>query len=270
MIPKKPRGCLISPISFNFTLNIFCRVMIGSTIIQLDSVDSTNNYAAKELLTKSLNEGTVFVAACQQAGRGTGVASWESATGLNLTFSVVLYPKQVPISRQFFISKAISLGVADFLSHYVKGVSIKWPNDIYVGDKKIAGILIETAITGGKFSRAIVGIGLNINQEVFVSDAPNPVSLKNLTGESYDLTVLLKDLCENLDKRYSSLVRGGFASIHSDYQELLYKRGLWARYSADEEEFDGMILEVEPDGRLLIETREGEVKRFLFKEVVFH
>ena len=244
--------------------------MIGSIIVQLDTVDSTNNYAAKELLTKSLTEGTVFVAACQQAGRGTGLASWESATGLNLTFSVVLYPIQVPISRQFFISKAISLGMADFLSHYVKGVSIKWPNDIYVGDKKIAGILIETAITGGKFSRAIVGIGLNINQEVFVSDAPNPVSLKNLTGETYELSQLLTELCTCLDKRYLSLALGGLAIIQSDYQEMLYRKSVWAKYRDQNSDFEGRILEVEPDGRLLIETRTGEKRGFYFKEVSFN
>ena len=121
--------------------------MIGSTIVHLDIVDSTNNYAAKELLTKSLNEGTLFVATCQQAGRGTGLASLESADGLNLTFTVVLYPSGVALSQQFSLSQTISLGVSDFLFRFVSDVSVKWPNDIYVNDKKIAGILIETAIT---------------------------------------------------------------------------------------------------------------------------
>lgn len=243
--------------------------MIGSTIVHLDTIDSTNNYAAKQLLTKSLNEGTVFNAACQQAGRGQGQSVWESAKGLNLTFSIVLFPVQVEIASQFFISRAISLGVADFLSQHVSGVLIKWPNDIYVNDKKIAGILIETAISGGKFSRAIVGIGMNINQDIFISDAPNPVSLKNLTGESYDLSLLLKDLCNILDNRYLSLLQGGLAALHSDYQERLYNRGTWAKYSAKGEEFDGMIVGVESDGRLIIQTRTGEERGFYFKEVVF-
>ncbi|MEI7829655.1 MAG: biotin--[acetyl-CoA-carboxylase] ligase [Prolixibacteraceae bacterium] len=243
--------------------------MIGSTIVHLDTVDSTNNYAAKELLTKSLTEGTIFAAACQQAGRGTGLASWESATGLNLTFSIVLYPKQVEISQQFFISKAISLGVTDFLCKYVKSVSIKWPNDIYVDDKKIAGILIETAITGGKFSRAIVGIGLNINQEVFVSDAPNPVSLKNLTSENYDLNQILKVLCACLEMRYQSLIKGNQTILQNDYETLLYRKGVWAKYRDQNSDFEGRILEVEPDGRLLIETRIGEKRGFYFKEISF-
>jgi BirA family biotin operon repressor/biotin-[acetyl-CoA-carboxylase] ligase len=129
--------------------------------------------------------------------------------------------------------------------------------------------LIETAITGGKFSRAIVGIGLNINQEVFVSDAPNPVSLKNLTGESYELSQLLTELCTCLDKRYLSLVLGGLAIIQSDYQELLYRKSVWAKYRDQNSDFEGRILEVEPDGRLLIETRTGEKRGFYFKEVSF-
>jgi BirA family biotin operon repressor/biotin-[acetyl-CoA-carboxylase] ligase len=243
--------------------------MIGSTIVHLDSVDSTNNYAAKELLTKSLNEGTVIVAACQQSGRGTGLASWESADGLNLTFSIVLYPKQVSISQQFSISKAISLGVTDFLSRYVRGVSIKWPNDIYVGEKKIAGILIETAITGGKFSKAIVGIGLNINQEYFVSDAPNPVSLKNLTRDTYEISKLLTELCSCLDNRYRSLIGGDYFTLQHDYGKLLYLKGVWAKYRDQNSDFEGRIVGVEDDGRLKIENSAGEMRGFYFKEVSF-
>lgn len=243
--------------------------MIGSTIVKLDMVDSTNNYAAKQLLTKSLNEGTVFVAGCQQSGRGTGQASWESAAGLNLTFSLVLYPKLVAISRQFYISRAISLGVTDFLTKYVGGVSIKWPNDIYVHSKKIAGILIETAISSGKFTRAIVGIGLNINQEKFISDAPNPVSLKNLSGKTYELSQMLSGLCACLNKRYRSLISGDDSILHHDYDKLLYLKGVWANYKEQDSVFEGKLLGVEGDGRLLIETRKGEVKRFYFKEVAF-
>ena len=243
--------------------------MIGSTIVHLDIVDSTNNYAAKELLTKSLKEGTVFVAACQQAGRGQRDAQWESAKGLNLTFSIVLYPEQVAVVNQFSISKAISLGVTDFLSQHIEGVSIKWPNDIFVNDKKIAGILIETAISSGKFSRAIVGIGLNINQEVFLSEAPNPVSLKNLTGKTYDLSELLASMCTCLDNRYRSLIRRDYSILQLEYVKLLYRKGIWANYKAAEGDFEGRILGVENDGRLQIETRFGEVRGFYFKEVAF-
>ncbi len=243
--------------------------MIGSTIVHLDKVDSTNNYAARELLTKSLNEGTVFTATCQQSGRGTGISQWESSVGLNLTISMVLYPRKIEVCNQFAISQAISLGLVDFLSQHVQKVSIKWPNDIYVDDRKIAGILIETVISAGKFSRAIIGIGLNINQEIFVSDAPNPVSLKNLTERNYDLEEVLDALCDKLDKRYLSLIHGDFDTLNNDYQQVLYKRGIWANFRADEIDFEGRITGVGKDGPLLIETRAGEVQGFMFKEVVF-
>jgi BirA family biotin operon repressor/biotin-[acetyl-CoA-carboxylase] ligase len=243
--------------------------MIGSTIIHLDNVDSTNNYAAKELLTKSLNEGTVFVAACQQSGRGQGNSSWESSKGLNLTFSMVLYPRRVEIVRQFALSKAVSLGVIDFLSPYTADVSIKWPNDIYAGDGKIAGILIETTISSGELSRAIVGIGLNINQEEFLSDAPNPVSLKNLTGIHYDLQEILDQLCLKLDKRYHQLISGNQAVIDADYEKQLYRRGQWAHYRAGGKDFEGFLTGTDDEGRLLMKIRGGEIRKFQFKEVQF-
>lgn len=243
--------------------------MIGSTIVHLDTVDSTNNYAAKELLTKSLKEGTVFAAACQQNGRGQAGSGWESEKNSNLTFSIVLFPEQIAVVNQFYISMAVSLGVSDFLKQHIEGVTVKWPNDIYVNDKKIAGILIETAISGGKFSRAIVGIGLNVNQEKFFSDAPNPVSMRNLTGKFYDLPTLLSDLCEKLDKRFAQLIRGENVAILDAYQQQLYRLDSWAKYSANGEEFKGMIKQVNPDGQLQIETTGGGRRGFYFKEVVF-
>lgn len=243
--------------------------MIGSTIVHLDIVDSTNNYAAKELLTKSLNEGTVFLAACQQSGRGQGASSWESSDGLNLTFSIILYPKNLEVSIQFLISKAISLGIVDFLANHTEGIRIKWPNDIYAGDKKIAGILIETAVMAGKVSRAVVGIGLNINQEIFVSDAPNPVSLKNLTGNNYDLGKTLNELCFHLDKRYQQMIGFNSFQINRDFEKQLYLCGEWTLFRADGSDFEGMIRGTDAEGQLLIENRDGKIRGFQFKEVQF-
>lgn len=243
--------------------------MIGSTLVHLDTIDSTNNYAAREMLTKSLNEGSVFSASCQQQGRGQGQSIWESARGMNLTFSVVLYPWQVEVARQFDISRAISLGLLDFLSGYVSDIAIKWPNDLYAGDKKIAGILIETAIASGKFSRAIVGIGLNVNQVDFLSDAPNPVSLRNLTGQTYELPEMLRQVCEKLDRRYGRLISGDSAGTCVDYDNALFRRGVWAGYRSGGQRFEGCITGTGADGSLLMETRNEGVKSFLFKEVTF-
>jgi BirA family biotin operon repressor/biotin-[acetyl-CoA-carboxylase] ligase len=164
---------------------------------------------------------------------------------------------------------AVSLGVADFLAQFVGGVSIKWPNDIYVNDKKIAGILIETAISNGKFSQAIIGIGININQEVFYSDAPNPVSLRNLTGKNYDLTEIISRLCACLSSRYRSLTLEGPHILRDDYMHFLYRKGVWANYRDENSAFEGMIAGVEADGKLMIETRDGNTRGFYFKEVAF-
>lgn len=243
--------------------------MIGSTIVHLDTVDSTNNYAVRELLTKSLNEGTVFVAACQESGRGQGQSAWESARDKNLTFSIVLYPESIEIQNQFMISKSVSLGVLDFLSGFTTGLSVKWPNDIYAGNRKIAGILIETAISSGKFSRAVVGIGLNVNQEVFYSDAPNPVSLKNLTGQSYELSGMLEGLCRKLDARYLQLINGSTGILNNDYQRYLYRFGQWALFRSGDAVFEGCITGVDAEGQLVMVTRQEEKKSFQFKEVQF-
>jgi BirA family biotin operon repressor/biotin-[acetyl-CoA-carboxylase] ligase len=133
----------------------------------------------------------------------------------------------------------------------------------------MAGILIETAITAGEMSRAIVGIGLNINQTRFVSDAPNPVSLKNLTGIDYNLGEMLAGLCKALDKRYLTLLHGDFESIHADYEQSLYRRGIWTNFRADGIDFEGMIKGVGNDGKLMMETMDGAGRGFYFKEVVF-
>ena len=243
--------------------------IIGSTIERIDSVGSSNNYAASQLLTKRLTEGIVFVAGSQLDGRGQGSNRWESEPNRNLTFSILLYPDFIPIARQFEISKAISLGVTDFLKPLVDQVSIKWPNDIYVGHGKVAGILIENSIRTDRISSCIVGIGLNINQSVFISDAPNPVSLLQITGKVYDTDRMLSELCVHLDHRYHQLRNGTLRGIDQDYSQMMYQRDCWSPYSDENGEFEGRILGVDEIGRLLIETLNGTIKTYHFKEVVF-
>ena len=243
--------------------------MIGLIVHRITETNSTNNYAASEMLTKRLSEGTVIVADSQNDGRGQGTNKWESEPGKNLTFSIVLYPEFLEVSRQFKLSNAISLGLADFLSGLTDGVSIKWPNDIYIGNKKVAGILIENSIRINKISTCIAGIGLNVNQQVFVSDAPNPVSLRQITGIEYELDSLLKGLCLKIDLRYKMLLDGVLSEIDKDYAAILYQQGIWAPYSDENGDFDGRILGVDHIGRLRIETRSGKVNCYQFKEVGF-
>ena len=157
----------------NFTYALMAP-KIGTYIERIDQLESTNNYAASLLLTKRLPDGSIIVTNSQIGGRGQGSNKWESEPDRNLTFSIILYPDFVEITKQFEISKAISLGVADFLQSHVNDVSIKWPNDIYIRKAKVAGILLEYSIRRSRISSCIVGIGLNINQIKFLSDAPNP------------------------------------------------------------------------------------------------
>ena len=195
--------------------------MIGSTILRIPETDSSNNYAANLLLTKRLTEGIVLVADSQIDGMGQASNKWESEPGKNLTFSIVLFPEFLEISRQFELSKAISLGVSDYLTELIDNVSIKWPNDIYIGNCKVAGILIENSVRLRTISTCIVGIGLNINQQLFLSDAPNPCSLFQITGKEYDLKESLSDLCLKIDSRYQQLRTGEFRKIDEDYSDSL-------------------------------------------------
>ncbi len=243
--------------------------MIGLIVHRIIETNSTNNYAVTEMLTKRLSEGTVIVADSQIDGKGQGTNKWESEPGKNLTFSIVLYPDFLEVSRQFKLSKAISLGVADFLSRFTDGVTIKWPNDIYIGNRKVAGILIENSIRLNKISTCIAGIGLNVNQQVFVSDAPNPVSLSQITGKDYDLRDILTGVCLNIDARYQMLLSGAFSQSDEDYAGALYLQGIWATYSDEKGEFEGRILGVDQIGRLQIETGSGKVNCYHFKEVEF-
>jgi len=243
--------------------------IVGSNIVRIDQCESSNNYAATQLLTKRLNEGIVFVAGSQVGGRGQGASTWESEANCNLTFSVVLYPEFVEISRQFILSKAISLGLTDFLRPLVPEVTIKWPNDIYIAKKKVAGILIENSIRRSIFSSCIIGIGLNMNQLLFLSDAPNPVSVRQVTGEVYDLKASLAALCHCLDARYGQLREGKFSQLDAEYAQMLYQRECWSDYSDVNGDFVGRIIGVARTGHLKIETRTGKINQYDFKEVVF-
>ncbi len=165
-------------------------MIIGSNIYFYDHLTSTNSEAVRLLKESGLPEGAVISAGFQSAGRGQKENKWESEEGKNLLISVILFPINIEPDLQFIISMTISLGICDFLKRHIPASSIKWPNDIYVNNDKIAGVLIENSIMGSSIEYSIAGIGLNINQEKFTGDAPNPVSLKNITGIDYDIPTM--------------------------------------------------------------------------------
>jgi len=225
-------------------------------IVHLDETDSTNRW----LREQACEEDMVVVADSQTAGRGCGTNTWESAPGQNLTFSLLVHPTAVPANAQFLISMAISLCIADVLGDYFGEVSIKWPNDIYWRDRKLCGILIEQQLSGSLIRQSIIGIGLNVNQTVFVSDAPNPVSMRQILGHE----VSREEVLEKILSRFS------LEAVDRDrYRSLLYRREGYHPYSDANGTFEARLLTVEDDGHLLLCDREGQRRRYAFKEVHF-
>ena len=227
---------------------------------------STNVLLWEMIREKSLPEGFVVQTDFQTAGKGQAGNSWESEAGKNLLFSMVLYPQRVPVENQFLLSQIVSLGIKKALDEYTDGVTVKWPNDIYWNDKKLVGILIENSLQGTKIKSSVIGIGLNVNQKVFVSNAPNPVSLLQITGRRQNRKLLLTKICQNIQKLYTEL---SVTKIRAEYAEALYRKEGFYAYRANDETFQAKIISVHPDGQLELETKAGERKGFYFKEVSF-
>lgn len=238
-------------------------------LIHLSETESTNQYLSNLLRKEELVEGTTIVADLQTAGKGQGDSFWESEKGKNLTFSIVLYPDFLEAQDQFLISQFISLAIIDTISSRIKNTSIKWPNDIYVDDKKIAGILIENVLCGKNIESSVIGIGLNVNQDVFLSDAPNPISLKQLTNEHFDLTLLLEEIRGNIFKRYMQVINEKIPTIGSEYLSRLYRKNGLFKYQENNCIFEARIYTVSPLGELVLETSNGEIKVVGFKEIDF-
>jgi BirA family biotin operon repressor/biotin-[acetyl-CoA-carboxylase] ligase len=155
------------------------------------------------------------------------------------------------------------------LKRYIPDCKIKWPNDIYVNNDKIAGLLIENSIMGDLIENTIAGIGLNINQDKFLSDAPNPVSLRMITGKDYDLNTCLNQLASDLDKRYKQLISGNLIQIKEEYVLSLYRLNEWCNYRDKKGHYCGRIKSIAEYGNLMIEPESGKIKEYSFKEVDF-
>jgi len=236
-------------------------------IIQIENIESTNTYLKELAHNQILEEGTVITAHNQTKGKGQRGSSWESEAGKNITCSIILYPSFLSVKKYFLLSEAVSLGVKETLNAYTNGISIKWPNDIYYLDSKIGGILIENEFIGNKYYFSIVGIGLNINQERFLSDAPNPVSLKNITGMEYDIERILKELAKNILFRYQQLKEGDSENIIFMYHEALYRKTGFYTYEDDNGIFHARIDRVSDDGFLHLITNKNEERSYAFKNV---
>jgi len=248
-------------------------LFIGKVASYLASVDSTNIFA-NNLLSKSTPiEGTVIYTDNQYAGRGQIGSKWESAVGENIILSVILHPKFLPIQTQFKLNQVVALAVYDLLEAYISPVdqlSVKWPNDIYIKDKKIGGILIENKLKGSLLASSIIGLGLNINQINFSPDLPNPTSLLLETNKRQDTYDLIGLFCEHLERRYLQLKAKQYHDLDQDYLKALYGYQELRIYkiAATKAIFEGKIIGISPEGKLQIETIY-EVLEFYFKEVIF-
>lgn len=234
----------------------------------LDKVDSTNSYCMG-MANNGKPEGYAVAAFYQEQGRGQRGNSWESEDGKNLTFSLLLRPTFLRVEEQFLLSKVVALSICDWIKPHGETATIKWPNDIYVGDKKVAGILIENSFSSQVLDLSVVGIGLNLNQTNFSTDIPNPTSMMLLTNKQFRPEIVLSELVASIQARYYQLKHGQKELLPEDYLKSLYKFQHYFNYSSSEGKFKAKIIGVQPTGKLILETDEGQQLSFGFKEVSF-
>ncbi len=237
-------------------------------LITLEETQSTNSYL-RELCLKPTEEFTTVATSFQTAGRGQRGNSWESEAGQNLLFSFVLHPHFLEVRQQFLLSQIVSLSIKEVLETFTNEISIKWPNDIYWRNKKIAGILIENDLTGSHLEQSIIGVGININQQEFHSLAPNPVSLRQITGKEYVLPHILRLIIERMQAYYSILRNKDFPLITTYYQNALFRKRGFHPYRDSEGEFEAEIVRITPEGVLVLRDKTGKEKEFLFKEIEY-
>lgn len=246
--------------------------LIGSEIIRIKETGSTNRYLMDLLDSEKPREGTVVIADYQAAGRGADGNRWESAPGMNLTFSLILYPAFLLPETQFYLNKIISLGLSDLVSESLpkrNDIRIKWPNDIYIGNKKVAGTLIQNGVKGSSFDFSVIGIGLNVNQEIFPEGANNPVSLKAITHSNFNLEDVFREAIAKLESRLNQLIKGELSTIDKDYLIRLYRYQQLARYIYKRKSIEAKITGVNRYGQLILEIPGEKIIECDLKEVKF-
>ena len=246
-------------------------------VIHLEETESTNHWL-KEHRDEDFGTGAhtalVVVADFQTAGKGCGSNTWESERGKNLLFSVMLHPRQVPATSQFILSMANALALKAALDEYIGEVKIKWPNDIYWQDRKICGTLIETTMRGNTIDSCVIGTGINVNQRLFVSDAPNPVSLSQILGREVDCEELLKGVLRKMSDYMELVEQGAWEQIRACYRAHLYRLGEIRDYWIGDRRESCKLVDVSDDGHLQLllmsgQGAEQEMASFAFKEVQF-
>lgn len=236
-------------------------------IIHVTETSSTNDEV------KSLEAGggkepfLVCRADFQTSGRGQRGNSWESEAAENLLFSILAHPLNLPANRQFVISEVVSLSLVYSLNRLHEGFRVKWPNDIYYGQSKVAGVLIENKLEKSLVQQTVAGVGLNVNQTIFRSDAPNPVSLHQILGHKVNREALLSRILEHFDSLWGLLESGREEELKERYFHNLFRSEGYHSYRSAEGIFEAAILGIEPDGHIVLAGRDGREHCFAFKEV---
>lgn len=238
--------------------------MIGQKIIHLDTVDSTNNYTANLQKEGKIQHGTVILADEQTAGRGQRGASWTSSAGENLLLSVYLTPDNLSVVDQPALTHFISLSLIDFLRKIGISGKIKWPNDIYVNNQKIAGILIENSIRSSRIAETIIGVGFNVNQKSF--EDVNATSLRIQNDQHFKLNDVLFSWIQEMNNLWAELNNGNLSILKSRYKHELYLLNEVARYSDETGEFEGIVRDVDDNGYLILE-KAGVLRKYDLKEI---
>jgi BirA family biotin operon repressor/biotin-[acetyl-CoA-carboxylase] ligase len=240
-------------------------------IIKLNAIDSTNSYLKSAAQKKALQNFTVVMAKHQLQGRGQMGTVWESESGKNLTFSVLIQFSNFKVTNQFYLSMAVALGVLNAIKQFVnKMLYIKWPNDILAEQDKIAGILIENVLSGIRIKHAIVGIGLNVNQEIFSENIKKITSLKKLTGTTFDLDELLQKIIKSIQFYIHYIEIEDYKTLKEMYVASLYKFQTPAMFEDLQGTiFLGKIIDISEEGQLVVELENETIRRFSLKEIKF-
>jgi BirA family biotin operon repressor/biotin-[acetyl-CoA-carboxylase] ligase len=238
-------------------------------IIHLNKVSSTQSYIIEQDKDSKMQEFTVFCTFNQTSGRGQGEHKWESEEGKNISFSFLVRPKFILPSEQFLLTQIASLSVADMLKKYIKEeVYVKWPNDIYVKNNKICGMLVQNKVIGNEFVGAYFGIGINVNQRKFFF-APNPTSMSIETNKEYDLDIILKEFLSCFQRRYVQLQQGKKEELKKEYMSSLLYKDMLKHYLYKGKGIEATIKDVDEYGYLILKTKEGNDLCCELKELTF-
>ena len=240
-----------------------------SNFLKISETNSTNLYLRKLLSESDLPDFFCVSADFQTSGRGQQGTTWQSNRGENLLFSFLIHSEKIPLDKQFLLSEIVSIGICNALENSGLDAKIKWANDIFYQDKKLAGILIETIISGDKMKYAIVGVGLNVNQIEFSKDLPNAISLRQILGKVVDCQVVLENILTKISVLFENFDVNNSDDLQKKYFNLLYRNSGYHLFEENNEKFCAKILSVASDGCLKLLIDNDLEKSFYFKEIKF-